>query len=289
METLGADPGGGAKPVGRMSVRSIVGVVLPLAAAAPALVVAGEAGTPARTMPPVAASQQPIPADDRTFRPTVIIRRGVAQGSGTIIASLEGETLVLTAAHVIGEGQGTIEVELHRYNVGLERFSRLAGGWPYAYPATVVATDRAADLAVVRVGGLKRLPYVARLTPGIEEAGRGTVVTSVGIDLGAHLSSWPAYIVRIDWFLLEDQDEERPFLITTRPPEHGRSGGGLFLPGGELAGVCIGRVEHDGRDSPQRRVGVFASAASVRRLLRDHDLEATLARSEALGRRSDGN
>jgi hypothetical protein len=129
---------------------------------------------------------------------------------------------------------------------------------------------------------LKRLPYVARLGPGVEEPARGTVVTSVGIDRGEHLSSWLAYVEGVDWFLLEEQKEERPFLITSRPPEHGRSGGGLFLPGGELVGVCIGRVE----ETKKVRVGIFASGARVRRLLRDHDLEETIARSEALIRQA---
>ena len=43
----------------------------------------------------------PVPWDDGTYRATVVVRRGTSQGSGTIIASVEGETLVLTAAHVV--------------------------------------------------------------------------------------------------------------------------------------------------------------------------------------------
>ena len=56
----------------------------------------------------------------RTYRPTVVVRRGTSQGSGTIIASVDGETLVLTAAHVV-KAEGPILVELHRYNLGMER------------------------------------------------------------------------------------------------------------------------------------------------------------------------
>jgi S1-C subfamily serine protease len=221
-----------------------------------------------------------MPADDWTFRPTVMVRRGSAQGSGTIIASLDGETLVLTAAHVVVEGKGPAEVELHRYNVGMERFSRLGGAWPKTFTAQVAAADRAADLAVLRIDRLKRLPYVARLSPGTADAEPGTVVTSVGIDMGEHLSSWTSHVAKVEWFLLEKQDQQRPFLITTRSPEHGRSGGGLFLQSGELVGVCIGRVHH----TKQPRVGIFASVASIRHLLRENDLEATLAQSESLGR-----
>jgi S1-C subfamily serine protease len=257
---------------------SIVGVGVALGLA----LVSGGAGppaaAPARTTP--STSKRAVPADDRTFRPTVIIRKGNSQGSGTIIASLDGETLVLTASHVVFEGTDPVTVELQRYNFGLERFSRIAGGWPRRLGARVVAIDRSADLAVLRIDHMKRLPYVARLARGVEDPERGTVVTSVGIDLGEHLSSWLAHVEGVDWFKLEKQEEERPFLITSRPPEHGRSGGGLFLPTGELAGVCIGRVDVKAKRGAD--VGIFASGASVRRLLRDHDLEETIARSESL-------
>lgn len=220
------------------------------------------------------------------FRPTVMIRNGSAQGSGTIVASIDDETLILTAAHVVFQGKGPLTVELHRYNLGLERFSRVAGGWPRTLPADLVAADPSADLAVLRIKRMKRLPYVARLTSGIEEPARGTVVTSVGIDLGEHLSSWLAYIGGVEWLKLDKQKEDRPFLVTTRPPEHGRSGGGLFLASGELVGVCIGRVEEA---SGKERFGIFASSASIRRLLRDHDLDTSIARSEALVHQANAN
>ena len=43
----------------------------------------------------------PVPWDNETYRPTVVVRRGTSQGSGTIIASIDGETLVFTASHVV--------------------------------------------------------------------------------------------------------------------------------------------------------------------------------------------
>ena len=59
--------------------------------------------------------------------------------------------------------------------------------------------------------------------------------------------------------------------MTARAPEHGRSGGALFLGGDRpvLVGVCVGRVEL----KKGKAVGVFASVESVRRLLTGHDLE----------------
>src|SRR4051812_15992052 len=63
------------------------------------------------------AADAPRPEDDGTFRPTVLVRKGRAQGSGTVIASDRAGSLVLTAAHVV-EDPGPLRVELHRYNLG---------------------------------------------------------------------------------------------------------------------------------------------------------------------------
>jgi S1-C subfamily serine protease len=216
-----------------------------------------------------------LPSDDWTFRPTVVVRRGASQGSGTIIASVEGETLVLTAAHVVAES-GPISVELHRYNLGLERAPAQPGAWPRPIDAEVAAMDRAADLAILRIDRLAALPYVARLATTRRELAVDSIVTSIGIDLGKHLSSWSTPLVEALWFELNDNREERLFFITARAPEHGRSGGGLFLPDGELVGVCIGHAEL----VRGRRQGVFASRESIRQLLADHDLIAVIARSE---------
>jgi S1-C subfamily serine protease len=205
----------------------------------------------------------------------VVVRRGSTQGSGTIIASVEGQTLVLTAAHVV-EDKGSIAVELQRYNLGLERTRAATGRWPRSVRASVAARDPAADLAVLRVDGLTALPYVARLASPRREIAFDSIVTSIGIDLGTRLSSWSSPLVEAVWFQLHDIPDERLFLITDRAPEHGRSGGGLFLPDGELVGVCIGHAPlfRGGRQ------GVFASRESIRRLLVDSDLSAVVARSE---------
>ena len=116
-------------------------------------------------------SKAVLPSDDWTFRPTVVVRRGPSQGSGTIIASVEGETLVLTASHVIRES-GPISVELHRYNLGLERMPAPPGAWPRPIAAELAAIDRAADLAVLRIVEPRRIA-VCRPAGGVaSRAGR---------------------------------------------------------------------------------------------------------------------
>jgi S1-C subfamily serine protease len=218
----------------------------------------------------------PLESDNLTFRPTVLVRRGSSQGSGTIIASLDEDTLVLTASHVV-RGSGPIQVELHRYNLGIERSSRGSGNWPRQVPAELAASDAAADLAILRIRNMVALPYLARLAAAGDEPTTSSTLTSVGIDLGTRLSSWKTQLVEVLWFELNDSTRDRPFLVTARIPEHGRSGGGLFDKDGRLVGVCVGHAEL----VKGRRMGVFSSVESVRTLLEDHQLTSVVDRSEA--------
>ncbi len=217
-----------------------------------------------------------VESDNWTFRPTVLVRRGSSQGTGTIIASLDRETLVLTAGHVI-RGRGPILVELHRYNLGIEQQPTIPGKWPRQVVAEQVAVDNLADLAILRLRDMIALPFVARLAPDDFEPASNTGLTSVGIDLGAKLSSWNTQLVEILWFELNDSGTDRPFLVTARIPEHGRSGGGLFDSSGTLVGVCVGHAEL----VKGKRMGVFSSFENVRQLLREHELTSVIERSEA--------
>jgi len=242
------------------------------------------AAEPARGPAAAVTRRRPaLPADDWTYRPTVLVRRATSQGSGTIIASVEGETLVLTAAHVVRD-RGPIVVEFHRYNLGLERAAAAPGPWPRAVRATLLATDPAADLAILRIMKLRPLPYVARLARDHVDPPADSIVNSIGIDLGTNLTSWSTRLVETLSFELNGHREQRPFLITEKIPEHGRSGGGLYLSNGELVGVCIGHAEL----VKGKEMGVFASRESIRMLLVDRKLSATIARSESLRARLRG-
>jgi S1-C subfamily serine protease len=148
--------------------------------------------------------------------------------------------------------------------------------------ASLLAKDAAADLAILRIAKLRALPFVARLARDHVDPPAGSVVRSIGIDLGTNLTSWSTRVVETFSFELNDSKELRPFLITEKIPEHGRSGGGLFLASGELVGVCVGHAEL----VRGKRMGVFASRESIRILLVDRKLSEKIARSESIqGRR----
>jgi S1-C subfamily serine protease len=242
----------------------------------------GAAAPASGTRAAVGGRRSALRSDNGTYRPTVVVRRGTSQGSGTIIASVLGETLILTAAHVV-RNQGPIVVELHRYNLGVER-AAAAGSWPRRVSAALAAADSAADLAVLRIENMRALPYVARLAPGNAAPVADTLVSSFGIDLGTELAAWSSRVVKTLNFEFNGSGESRPFLITDKIPEHGRSGGGLFLANGELVGVCVGHAEL----VEGRRMGIFASRESIRHLLDDHKLTAAVVRSNSRRARSGG-
>ncbi|QDV32669.1 S1 family peptidase [Tautonia plasticadhaerens] len=260
----------------------------------PALVGAQEPGSrriaPGTTDP----ADLPGPLDDVTIRPTVLIRNGNSRGSGTIIGSNGGRALVLTAAHVI-DGPGDPAIELHRYNLGIEG-RKLGGVWPKVYPARVVATDADADVAVLLVQGLAKLPYVAALDPDLGRTPpSGSSVTSVGIDQASDLNAWDSRIrgtallsrnkvdradagtsaappspFRVEGGIRDtamDGRERRLFLITEHAPIQGRSGGGLFSEDGRLLGLCVGRIEVKDARGESAAIGLFASGKSILRVL----------------------
>ena len=203
----------------------------------------------------------PVPGDDATYRTTLVVRKGAALGTGIIIASVEGESLILTAAHVI-EDPGPLHVELFRYNLGWER-DRSASGFPRRLAATVAAQNHDTDLAILRVVGQLELPYVARIAPLNRPIPSGTPVTSIGFDRGERLIGFPTRVKRVERIDLDRGGGGRSFLITDHPPEVGRSGGGLFLEDGQLAGVCLARAQL----RPGATLGMYSTIANVRSLI----------------------
>ena len=222
--------------------------------------------------PTTARPDEKAPAAD-VLRPTVQIRNGTRRGSGTILASIPGDTLILTAAHVVRDA-AAIQIELHRLNLGGATTGLSeGGGWPRLVPATVVAIDIAADVAVVRITGMVALPHVARFDPRAEEPAKGDLVTSVGIDRTLFLTRWRTTTEGTAMIDIGQGGGPRRFIVTTHYPEHGRSGGGLYRGDGAVIGVCVGQINPR---PGQPRTGIFASVESIRRLLHDNGLDGAL-------------
>jgi S1-C subfamily serine protease len=220
------------------------------------------------------ASDQPKPSHDGTFRPSVVVRQRKALGTGVIIASVEGETLILTASHVV-DGTESIFIEVNRFNLGLEK-TRSSAGFPRKLSASLVRRDVDADLAILRIKGELAFPYVARLAPGIERPADGTEVMSIGFDKGERLIGFPTKIKTVEKIDMGHGGGSRSFLVTEDPPEVGRSGGGLFRSDGSLVGVCVARAELE----KGRKLGLFATLGNVKALIKsDEEIAATLLKS----------
>lgn len=202
---------------------------------------------------------------DATYRPTVVVRNGASLGTGTLIASTDGETLILTAAHVVSDADKPVRLALYRYNIGVETTAP-ESGFPKLFTAKVAARDADADIAILRVTGLPALPYLARLDPGGVPPEPGTAVHSLGYDRGERLLGWPTRFRRTARLRFNAMTVDRTFFITDDPPIEGRSGGGLFREDGTLIGVCVGRIAW----GPGQTLGLFSPIRNVHRLIDDH-------------------
>src|SRR5262249_48122092 len=150
-----------------------------------------------------------------------------------------------------------LKVELHRHNLGLRSTGLTeGGGWPRLLPATVVGSDPASDVALLRVRGMVALPFVAPFDPRADEPAKGEVLTSVGIDRTLFLTRWQTTVLGSAQIDIGQGGGPRRFTVTGKFPEHGRSGGGLFRPDGTVVGVCTGQLSIK---TGQPKVGVFAS------------------------------
>lgn len=233
-----------------------------------ALFVALALGAGEGAEPPAPRTKPRVSPD--VVRATVQIRHGEARGSGTVVASVTGSTYVLTAAHVV-KGAARAQVELHRHNLGPSApMLTEGGGWPRLAEAAVVAADPASDVALLKIEGLEPLKHVARIVGDAGEPTKGDVLTSVGIDRGRFLTRWKTTVLgaaAVD--IKQGGDGARRFTLTTRHPEHGRSGGGLFRADGAIVGICTGMTR---LETGRPKVGLFASSVNVLSLLRSAGL-----------------
>lgn len=170
------------------------------------------------------------------------------RGSGVVIETKVGKTMVLSAAHVF-QGRGKVRIT--------GPFPRRPGG---PYSARLVRIDRQRDLALIQVG-YGPWPYVA---PVADPGHRVMSAVSAGYD--APKSRWEAPRQGLRKLVRRRADvlgSAQGWTWTRQPGWHGRSGGGLIDPRtGELIGIAHG-YEHP---YPHGR-GLYVSLQSIRRFL----------------------
>lgn len=191
------------------------------------------------------AVASPRPADPLrvSTRLRVKDQGSVNFGSGTVIESRVGRSIILTCGHLFRDLSPRAVVEVDVFEHGQK---------PETYLGKVVDFDLAADVGLVAIPTLRSLP-AARLGTLERAAAIGDNVVSIGCGGGETPTRETVQITAINKYDGPDNVE------CTGMPIPGRSGGGLFR-GNELIGICIAA-------DPKEQRGLYCGLRPVHELL----------------------
>jgi len=188
----------------------------------------------------VLLAQSPMQASTRL---RVKEKTGIAYGSGTIIHSRPGRTLILTCGHIFREmdPSGAIEVDVFGRNNQSQTFA-----------GRLLNFDLEADVGLVAIATADSLPAIPLASPN-RPLVRGESLVSIGCGGGELPSRETVAVTAINKYDGPDTIECTGF------PQLGRSGGGLYR-GNELVGVCIAA-------DPKDKRGVYTALAPIYELM----------------------
>ena len=170
-------------------------------------------------------------------------KKGINFGSGTIIDSRVGNTLVLTCAHVFREFQQDSLVEVEVFiNGKAETFV----GKPVKY-------DFESDVGLISIPTDSPLP-AAKIAPAGFKLAKGAVVQSIGCGGGDDPTRQKIRITALNRYRGPENIE------CTGVPQQGRSGGGLFTQEGHVIGVCTAADPNESR-------GLYAGLGAIHEML----------------------
>lgn len=170
--------------------------------------------------------------------------KGSNYGSGTIIDSRVGQTLVLTCGHIFRKSDDASRIEADVF---------LPGGRSETYQAELVAHDLKGDVGLIMLptaGVLPIIPLAARDAA----AGVGESLSSIGCGGGDKPSRQNHRVTALNRY------EGPENIECSGVPQQGRSGGGLFREGKQLVGVCI-------LADPEEQRGLYAGLKPIHDLL----------------------
>ncbi len=144
-------------------------------------------------------------------------------GTGSILHSTTGESIILTCAHLFRETGRNPKTEVDVFR----------NGRVLSYPARIVRGDHYSDLAILQIQNRNALPTVS-LASLDQKTPPNTPAFSMGCDHGEEPSSLSVKIVDLNRY----DTNVPPHLVCSTAPRQGRSGGGLFNAAGQLIGVC---------------------------------------------------
>ncbi len=186
------------------------------------------------------ATGNPMSASTRI---RVTINGRVNLGSGTVVDSRSGRTLIVTCGHIFRDFDEASKVEVDLFSGGTHR----------TFVGTVFDYDLDADVGLIAVptdSAVSAVPVAAQTLA----LAQGEHVACIGCSGGNDPTREQLTVTAINKYDGPDNIE------CTGTPVQGRSGGGLFNSEGELVGVCIAADQKANR-------GLYAHAFAIHRLL----------------------
>jgi S1-C subfamily serine protease len=197
--------------------------------------------------PVVAAANDPMAASVRIH---VTINGKISVGSGTIVDSRPGRTLIVTCGHIFRHLDQTSKVEVDLFEAGQAR----------THVGTVVRFNLESDVGLVSVPTAAAVASTTIAPPGydVKNADR---VACIGCSGGNDPTREQLTVTAVNKYSGPDNIE------CTGIPVQGRSGGGLFDTEGRLIGVCVAADQEAQR-------GFYSHVFTVHDLLDECNLAA---------------
>ena len=172
----------------------------------------------------------------------------ISLGSGTVVHSQPGRTLIVTCGHIFRDHDDNTKVEVDLFEAGKAE----------TYVATIIDTDLKADVGLISIpthSAVSSTPLASRTL----QLKNGEPVACIGCSGGKDPTLENLKITAVNKYDGPDNIE------CDGTPVQGRSGGGLFNADHELIGVCIAAVM-------DANLGVYAHAFAVHSLLERNGL-----------------
>lgn len=213
---------------------------------------------PAAEPPPIHRGQTPdrklVPADARlgekadplaaTVRIRIRDKKGDNFGTGTVIDSRPGRTLILTCGHIFRGWTDDHQIQVDVFSGGAKAETIIGSR---------VVHDLEDDVALIRITTEEPLP-VCRVAPPATKILTGLPVVSVGCNGGDDPTVQSQKITAVNRYLGAENIE------CGVVPARGRSGGGLFDRAGRVIGVCWSA-------NPKDNEGLYAGLKTIHKLL----------------------